>query len=128
MLHNLTSLIVERVDLNFKFNNLRCPHHPYHRKLCKLKVNKKNAPYCIIHHKDRNYCVKNYEIYCTKIQSKPFKILQIASQLQLTPNSTSYIYVENEKIYKVKLSFITESLLLHLNQSTINGDLKMIGM
>ena len=130
MSYNLTSLIVEKINITYKFENVRCLYHKDIQELCSIKVeeNQTNPMYCIIHHKDKNHLVPNYKTYCTKIQSKGTTLLQFASNLILDKNSNDFIKVKNDKIYKIKQGYITQSLLAHLNESTINGNFKMIGM
>ena len=121
-------LIIKPSHIKWKLNNVRCPKHKTRKKKCKIIVNKDNPTKTIIYDRFENYEVSNYKIFCSDIPSRPSTILQFAPRLILSNNSDDYITVENQKVYKVKSIYIVSTLLFYFNDSTINGNLKMIGI
>ena len=122
------SLIIKPSHIKWKLNNVRCSKHKTRQKLCKIIVNQDKPTKAIIYDRYENYEVSNYIIYCSDIPSRPSTILQFAPKLILSNDSDDYITVENQKIYKVKSIYILSTLLFYFNDSTINANLKMIGI
>ena len=122
------SLIIKSSHIEWQLNNVRCPKHHKRNKLCKMIINQGKSTITTIYDRFQNYEVPNYQIYCQDVPSKTYSMLQLAPKLLLSNDSDDYITIENQKVYKVKSIFILSSLLVYFNDSTINGNLKMIGI
>ena len=122
------NLIFKPSSIKWQFNNVRCPQHFKRNKLCKIIVNQTKSKTTTIHDRYENFEVENYEIYCNDTPSRKSTILQFGAKLLSTSDSDDYITIENQKVYKIKSLFILSSLLFYFNDSTINGNLKMIGI
>lgn len=124
---NLHKILINKKTLNFSLNNVRCDQHKTRIEECNIIVNKQKFKTTTIYDKCHNYEVENYETYCEDIPCRKYTILQIGTILS-SHDLNNFITVDNKNIFKINTRYITEELLFFFNDSTINGNAKMIGM
>lgn len=126
---NLRPLIVKAVPISWKLDNVRCIRHKNRTNPCKFVVS--SSSYCksIVHCRTQNYEVNNYRLYCQDVPSKMYNLLQYSQKLIFDGTANDdYIKVEKQKVFKIKQNYVTFGFLLHCNEITINGNMKLIGI
>lgn len=125
---NLRSFIRKSTTINYDFHKIRCRKHAHRKQFCEFIIDKKKPKWITIHNKYYNYRVTNYPMWCSERKSKPFSILTCTDKIKLDSSSNAFINVDNQPIYKIRSVYITQSLLIHFNEISVNGKDKMIGM
>lgn len=125
---NIRPFIRRSTSLEWNLDHIRCEGHKTRTIFCDWIVNTEKSKKVIIHGKTENLEVENYTVYCEERSSKKFTLLQHSQKFLLDPSSEAFVYVEREPIYKIKSGYINHSLLIYLNEISINSGIMMIGM
>ena len=122
----LQNLINKQGVLKYKLDHAKCIRHKNQNSYCKFIFNEKNGKKATIHGRFGNLVVNNIEFFCKKAPSCKYYLLQ--HQQNIIASNLDYVKVNDEKIYKIKKKYVSHSLLLHLNEITLNGNDKLFGM
>ena len=128
-LATIKSILNKSKKINWKLTNAKCKQHAKKIRYCIFKQKDDDSDNeVIIHDVNFNYCTNNFEIYCSETKSLSFKILDSANKIIINNESDAEILIDNKKIFRVKSKYVTISLLIDLNEKTLNHKSKMIGM
>ena len=126
---SLTNSLHVRKNIKFKFDAVRCIHHQNQKGHCKIIADESNFKLAYIYARSQIWIVPNFIIYCSKRPSNEFYILNPLSNLLYDDyKDFNYVLINNQKVFKLGTKYVAWELLILLNEFTITGDRKSIGI
>ena len=126
---NLRQIVTKRITPTYKLNKCYCNTHSYRNRYCQVIIKKNENKFNKIYGKDFNYMSNEYLVHCSERPKEVTNLFKItANKFEFEDPMENYLKIDGMNILRIGTMYICMDLLIFLNQITVNGKEKMIGV